>query len=151
MKAVADGVFERAFDEVEPEAGFGACLRRLKRCEIFEVTHRRVTAVGGGIALALNEEHRVLGSGEGAQIVEPIGQWAVMHGEAVFLVNLRVLELRRPQDKVDGTAPKKQGVGAVIDLLAAKVPEIELSGRSGVFEEKCGLTYLNPWVLSPGS
>src|SRR6516162_11099812 len=96
------------------------------------------------IALALNDQHGSICSGEGAQIVKPIGKRSVPQSKAAFVVSFPLLQLRRPEDEKDGMCMKEKGVRAVIDILAAEVPQVEAHRFGEALRVKRRFTKLDP-------
>jgi hypothetical protein len=62
------------------------------------------------IALALNDQHGSIFSGECAQVIDPVGKWAVTEREFAFLVACLGLQLRSPEQEKDGLSMKEERV-----------------------------------------
>ena len=77
------------------------------------------------IALALYDQQGSICPGKGAYVIEPIGKWSVSQRNTSFLVATRLFRIGRPEYEQDSLSLKEEGVGTVIDILAAEVPKIQ--------------------------
>ena len=81
--------------------------------------------MAGLVALALHHHHGGVGAAEGADVFEPVGEWvAALEGIVVVVAGHQGLLLRRPEQHKYCCGAHKQGVGAVVCVLAAEIPEV---------------------------
>jgi hypothetical protein len=78
------------------------------------------------VALALHDDHRAPLASESTHVIEPVGERLVAQGDAVLVVFVPVLKLRGPKDEEDGAAAQEERMSAVIDVLSAEVPPVDL-------------------------
>src|ERR1700720_994928 len=115
-----------SLESLSPEILLGAIGGALKEPEAFR-PRRGGAPVRNSIALALNDDHRAT-AGESPPVIEPVGKWLVAQDDAVFGVFVAVFELGVPEDQEDGAAAQEESMGAVVDVLSAKVPPVDLEG-----------------------
>ena len=78
-------------------------------------------------ALTLNDENGRFRAGNRANKVQPVRQRPVAHLQAVVRDGAG-FPLRVPEDGVNGVPLQEQRVGAVVDVLSAKVPDVDAKG-----------------------
>ncbi len=100
----------------------------------------------GIVELALDDQDGRLGAGHGAHKVQPVGQRTVAEDEPLVGDGDAGFHVGVPEDHVDRVLLQEQGVGAVVDVLSAEVPDVEVDG---FFSERSGKRSTStPWVLS---
>ena len=108
--------------------GAGAEVADAQAAEAFQqgrIHRQHGHRLGGGVALALHNHHRGVGAAEGAHIIEPVGERvAALQGIVVVVAGHQGFLLRRPEHHKHRRSAHKQGVGAVVDVLAAEIPDV---------------------------
>ena len=77
------------------------------------------------VALALHDQHRAVRVALVARDLDPVVQWIVAEGQPAVLVCLDPLRVFGPDRHQHGGAAQEQRVRAVVDVLAAKVPDVQ--------------------------
>ena len=103
-------------------------LLERKSIERFISHGRAKTLLLWQIALRLHHNHRHILATEFAHIIQPIAERLVAECEAAIVVIVKRLGLRRPDQHENGARLQEQRVRAVIDVLAAEVPNLERGG-----------------------
>jgi hypothetical protein len=81
--------------------------------------------------LGLHHDHGRVLAAKFAHIIQPIAERLIAERNAAVLVIMNGLRLRRPDQHENGARLQEQRVRAVIDVLAAEIPNPE---RGGVAE-----------------
>lgn len=85
------------------------------------------------VALVADDHNGRVRADQSADVVQPVSERTMVEVEAVF-DDLTGLGFGRPQDEEDGVALQEEGVGAVINVLAAKVPDTQGDRRFAAFD-----------------
>jgi hypothetical protein len=89
---------------------------------------RRQVLVLRPVAMRLRDQHRAVRGAEMPDIAEPVRQAPVAEDHALVRVFVFVLGLACPDQQEDRAGAQEQGVRAVIQVLAAEIPDVEASG-----------------------
>ena len=83
------------------------------------------------VTLRLHHDHRRILAAKFAHIVQPIAERLIAEREAAMLVVVKRLRLRRPDQHENGARLQEQRMRAVINVLAAEIPDPERGGITG--------------------
>lgn len=124
VKQVAHGVSKVLCESAPPKVLLGTV-------EGFEETGaaqpcRRGAPVRDPIALALHDNHRTVVASERSHVVEPVGERLIAQGDTILEGFIPIFEMRGPQNHEDGAAAQEERMGAVVDVLPAEIPPVDL-------------------------
>ena len=133
-------------------------LVKAKVAEGFILDWRLLCLVGGRVAHVLHDHHRAFQAAQMSDVFQPVGEPVIAERHAA----IRVLAASSPTGESRRGGPDRvaheEGVGAVVEILAAEVPEMEAclftvlvrhSQRGGFHSDAVRAVGIRPEVLTP--
>ena len=119
---VLQGFFQRTF--AAPRLRAEGALARVEGVEQCILCGQLANILLRPLAAALHHDHRAVGPAEGAHVFQPVAEGVVAEHQAVRCLLGTVFEVWAPNDHEDGPGLHEQGVGPVVDVLPAEVPDV---------------------------
>jgi len=99
--------------------------RRLEGTKSLVGNRRAHLFVFGLIAACLHDDGRTVRAAEMADVFKPVAERLIAEEETAMPMFRNLLGLRYPDRGEDGAAAHEQGVGAVINVLSAEIPDLK--------------------------